>query len=317
MGLLAAAAAAAAQPLPAASSVMVALENDFLNTRGVGTDRYYTSGVRIEYFFTKEKARFPSSLLVRVGQDKNLYSWGAAQYMFTPAHIERAEAQVGDRPYAGALFAVHTLHSFDPAHRLRLSSEIFFGVMGPLSFAEQTQKWVHEKIRSPRPEGWDHQVPNDVILNYNIQVEKQLVFVPRKIQVAGLIETFNGTLYNAMDAGFTMKVGRFRNDLQEEEDPAAGSRKKGHQLFVFMKPVVRVVYSNALLQGGLITNLRSDSESYTLHKDQLERINAFYEVGVAWQHRGLGIAVMQKLRTAEFKGGAAQEVGNLTLQLKL
>ncbi len=313
---VAAAAIVSAQPVLEPSTLRISIENDFFNTRGNGTDRYYTNGLRMEYLFSKEKARFPSNLLIRISDDENLYSWGVAQYMFTPSSIDVEEVQYDDRPYAGALFAIHSLHSFDHRNKIRLTSEIFLGVIGPMSFAGETQKWVHEVINDDIPMGWDNQVPNDIIINYNLQVEKQLLFVPGKLQVSGIVETFNGTLYNAMDAGFTLKIGKFRNCLQPE-DFRAGEKKRRSQIYVYMKPTVRVVYSNALLQGGIITNLRNDPGGYSLHKDQLERINAFYDVGLVYQRPRFGISIMQKMRTAEFKGGAAQEVGNITMAFKL
>jgi hypothetical protein len=43
------------QPLNQPRSLRIFLDNDFLNFRGAGTDRYYTNGVRIDYFFTKKR----------------------------------------------------------------------------------------------------------------------------------------------------------------------------------------------------------------------------------------------------------------------
>jgi hypothetical protein len=31
------------------------LDNDFLNFRGSGTDRYFTNGIRIDYFYAKQR----------------------------------------------------------------------------------------------------------------------------------------------------------------------------------------------------------------------------------------------------------------------
>lgn len=58
--------------------------------RGDGTDRYYTNGMRIDFFYTKsKKAKFPSSLLLNIsGDNNNIYGWGAvAQFMFTHRNI--------------------------------------------------------------------------------------------------------------------------------------------------------------------------------------------------------------------------------------
>lgn len=303
--------AATAQIVQEPSTLEIYLENDFFNTRGDGTDRYYTNGVRVQYYFSKKKKNFPSNVLIRISDDKNVYSWGLTQNMFTPASIEVEEVQLNDRPYAGALYATHGLNSIDTEKRIRVSSEFMLGVIGPLSFAKETQTWVHNMFNYTIPEGWDNQVPNDIIINYNIQVEKQLMYASGKVLVNGIVETFNGTMYNAMSAGINMRVGRFHNYF--EPNTASGKA----QLFVHMKPSVRVVYSNALLQGGLISNISDKAGGYSLSKDQLERINAFYEIGLVYQRPKFGITVLQKIRTAEFKGGEAQEIGNISINARL
>lgn len=297
-------------------SLKISFENDFLNFRGDGTDRYFTNGLRIDYFFKKQKIKFPSSLLLKISNDKNLYSWSVAQYMFTPSSIDVANIQYNDRPYAGALFAIHSLSSFDYTNRLKLSSQIFFGVMGPMSLAEETQIFVHSTFNYPRPKGWANQVPNDIIINYNIQLEKELIYISGKLLISGNIETFNGTLYNAMGAGFMMKVGRINNYFRENNAENTMLNHKT-QFYVFMKPAARVIYSNALLEGGIITNINQAHKGYILNKDQIERLNVFADVGVIYERPKFGLAIMQKMRTSDFKGGNAMEVGSISLNFKL
>ncbi|MBY0349038.1 MAG: DUF2219 family protein [Hydrotalea flava] len=297
-------------------SLKISFDNDFLNFRGDGTDRYFTNGLRIDYFFKKEKTRFPSSLLLKISNDKNLYSWSVAQYMFTPSRIDIADIQYGDRPYAGALVAIHSLKSFDYTNKLKISSEIFIGVMGPMSLAEETQIWVHSLIHYTRPKGWANQVPNDIIINYNIGLEKEMIYLPGKLLFSTNIETFNGTLYNAMGAGFMMKVGRINNCFVKDNAKNTMLNHKT-QFYVFMKPSVRVILSNALLQGGFITKTHKDYKGYILNKDQIERLNVFAEAGAAYEHPKFDLAITQKMRTSDFKEGNAIEVGSISINFKL
>lgn len=297
-------------------SLKISFDNDFLNFRGDGTDRYFTNGIRIDYFFEKERIKFPSSLLLKISNDKNLYSWGVAQYMFTPSRIDIADIQYGDRPYAGALVAINSLKSFDYTNKLQVSSEIFIGVMGPMSLAEETQIWVHSLIHYIRPEGWANQVPNDIIINYNIGLEKEIIYLPDKLLFSTNIETFNGTLYNAIGAGFMMKVGRINNYFVKDNAKNAMLDHKT-QFYAFMKPSVRVILSNALLQGGIITKFNKDYKGYILYKDQIERLNVFADVGIIYERPKFGLAIMQKMRTSDFKGGNAMEVGSIALNFKL
>lgn len=286
-------------------------ENDLFIFKGDGTDRYYTNGLRMDYFFTKKKNNFPSSLLLKMAEDHNVYSWGLAQYMFTPSRIDIPDVQHNDRPYAGALFAIHSLESYDYQKKVSVTTEMNIGVIGPLSLAEQTQTWVHRVFNFTIPEGWKNQVPNDVVLNYNIKMEKEMLYVLNKFLLSGTIETYAGTFYNAMGAGFILKLGRVNNIFESRIH--LSEKKNKSQLYVTLKPTVRAIYYNALLQGGIITNSKKTHKGYILNKDQIERISVFTEVGLIYERPKVTFSLKQKMRTAPVKGGNAIEVGNISI----
>lgn len=309
---------ATAQQANDKKSLRIHWDNDYINVRGDGTDRYYTNGIRLDYFYTKkQKANFPSSLLLNISKDNNnIFGWGLAQFMFTPRNIDIADIQYNDRPYAGALYGIHSLQSTDTGKKTRVSSEIRFGVIGPLSFAKETQTWVHNAFNYTKPLGWDNQVPNDIILNYNISIEKQMLRPSKKMLLTGVIETYSGTIYNAAGAGFMLRLGKFNNYL--EGIPELLARKKNtSQVYVFMKPAIRIVLSNALLQGGLINQISQQKKGYTLSKDQIERLLPLYDAGVTFERLNFSITISQKFIGPEFKGQYTQEFGNLTMQFKI
>ena len=298
-----------------ASFIHLSVENDLFIFKGNTTDRYYTNGVRLDYFYKIKKRKFPSSLLLKISDDKNIYGMGIAQYMFTPSQIDIVTVQYNDRPYAGALFAIHSLGSYDYSKKIKLTSELYIGVMGPLSLAEETQIWVHGLFDYTKPEGWSNQVPNDIIINYNLRLEKEIIYIPKKLFLTGTVETFNGTLYNAMGAGFILRLGRVNNFLEQNVESISGKRKS--QLYVILKPTVRAIYYNALLQGGIITNMKKSHEGYILNKDQIERISVFTEAGIVYERPKINFMLKQKMRTSPIKGGNALEVGNLSAGFKL
>lgn len=298
-----------------APSLKLTWENDYLVFKGDGTDRYYTNGVRVEYFYRREKRNFAQRLLLQVADDSNLYGWGIAQHMFTPSRIDIAEVQLDDRPYAGALFAIHSLRSMDREKRIILTTAVNLGVTGPLSMADEAQTWVHRAIGYTKPEGWHNQVPNDIILNYNLEVEREVVNVSGKLIVSGVMDAYVGTLYDAMGAGFKLQLGRVRSPY--DAPPEAGNGRKDHQRYLLMQPTARVIYYNALLQGGIIHHITSSEEGYTLGKDMIERISAFTEVGLVYERPKLAISLSQKMRTAPFKGGNALEYGSVTVAFDL
>ena len=84
-----------------------------------------------------------------------------------------------------------------------------------------------------------------------------------------------------------------------------------------MKPVARVVLSNALLQGGLLNQISPQSNGYILSKDQIERVVVLYEGGVTFENPKYSMTISQKSIGAEFKGQYTQEYGSLMMQFKL
>lgn len=68
-----------------------------------------------------------------------------------------------------------------------------------------------------------------------------------------------------------------------------------------------------MLQGGIITNTKKSNEGYFLNKDQVEKINVFTEAGIVYARPKLTFMLLQKMRTAQFKGGNAVEYGNISI----
>lgn len=240
---------------------------------------------------------------------------GNGSIMFTPKNIAVPDIQYNDRPYAGALYSIHSLQSIDKIEKIKVTSEIRLGVIGPLSFAKEIQTWVHNAFNYTKPLGWHNQVPNDITLNYNIGIEKQLLQAAKKILLVGIVETFSGTTYNAASAGFMLRAGKFNNYF--DDISVAQTKTNKSQLYAFMKPVAMVVLSNALLQGGLLNQISPQSNGYVLSKDQIERVVVLYDVGIIFEKLKYSITISQKSIGAEFKGQYTQEYGSFIFQFQL
>jgi len=132
--------------------------------------------------------------------------------------------------------------------------------------------------------------------------------------VTGNMETFAGTLYDAMGAGFSVKIGRIKNYLEKNDRMES---KPKSQIYVVLRPTVRIIYFNALLQGGVITNISDSHTGYRLGKDQIERINVFTEAGITYECPGMSISLLQKMRSAPFKGGNALEYGSVAVAFRI
>jgi hypothetical protein len=96
--------------------------------------------------------------------------------MFTPDDFTAASAPTGERPYAGWLgleCSLHVKNDFSAS-----SVTLSLGTTGKLSFAEESQEWVHENISdSPIYQGWDSQVPGELTANLHFDHKQRIRFL--------------------------------------------------------------------------------------------------------------------------------------------
>jgi lipid A 3-O-deacylase len=196
-------------------------DNDILN----GTDRDYTSGLRVAW--TSEKRndleKVPSifrGLNYLSGASGSLdafsqlwgfdkpnevsYQYGTAvtQLMYTPTTFT-VPIPPNERPYAGWLGLGFSLHTTD---EIAMNSvELNLGVVGPSSFAEETQDTVHSLINSEIFEGWNSQIPDELTVNLNLKQTRGYTFFQ-----AGDISYFPFSMNGASEA--SVSLGNFRTD---------------------------------------------------------------------------------------------------------
>jgi hypothetical protein len=297
-------------------------DDDFFNLRGEGTDRGYSTGIKLEVYYTKKnKPRFPSNLLMKIGEPSdNIYGWGLTQYIYTPNDISQTVIQHGDRPYAGVTYFSHSLISSNRIKREKLTTSISLGTIGKYSFANETQSWVHNIINYQKPQGWDNQIANDIILNYFINYERELFKPSSTLQIIGDIQVNGGTLSNNVGLGVEFRAGLFNDYFTNYERPTFRDKRVGQpdmqkfQCFFFMKTKGIAVMDDATLQGGFFTH---NNSPYKIGKDSISRFYMEYEYGITIARKRLGVSFSEKIRTPDFMGTYAQQVGNFTLYIGL
>lgn len=195
------------------------LDNDLF----AGTDENYTNGVRIAWISGSRDPQYfglvqrglrrltgdsqSLGLFQRISGFQDLagieYNYGSSitQLMFTPEDPDAPRSPPGQRPYAGWLGLGFSLHAKD-AHALN-SVELSIGTVGPNSYAQQVQDFVHDVKGVPRFKGWDSQIPNQPTLNLFFSQKRRL---PAFNTIAGrlAVDGFG-------EAGFAL--GNFRTDL--------------------------------------------------------------------------------------------------------
>ncbi len=144
----------------------VVIENDLF----AGSDNDYTNGIRFAWISSEENMprwaqKVANALPLASGGNKRI-SIAAGQSMFAPEDLSLSSVAVGDQPYAGWLYGSVGMVS-DTGKTLD-NVMLTLGVVGPLSLAEPTQKFVHHVVDSPQPNGWDNQLKNEpgIVLTY-------------------------------------------------------------------------------------------------------------------------------------------------------
>jgi lipid A 3-O-deacylase len=161
------------------------IENDYFNHQ----DSNYTSGVvlsgvtqdfkgdvnneclpTITRLHGKLLSFIDSNILKKEeGVSKNIY-FNASQRMYTPGNDKVSTLIRDDRPYAGIIALGvgvnerHRNHSSDT--QVLDTKELTLGVIGPASFARQTQNIVHDTFNVYRAAGWNNQLSTEPAVMY-------------------------------------------------------------------------------------------------------------------------------------------------------
>lgn len=159
--ILLGATAARAEPKPDPSTIITGqVEND----SPTGTDRNYTSGVRLGI-------TLPTGDLPGFGRDFGHWLWGEGQQrlsfdltqnMFTPRVTQVVQPDPRDRPYAAILLGTVGLVQDTDNTRNLLSLGI--GAIGPPALGEEAQNGVHRIIHALTAKGWDAQLPGQPVV---------------------------------------------------------------------------------------------------------------------------------------------------------
>ena len=326
-------------------------DDDFLNIRGQGTDDAYTNGTRIELFYTKKNPSrfFLDRALPKAGDSSiNVFGWGVMELMYTPDNITDPDYQPNDYPWSAALTATHTLYSYNPRKKYDLQTEVVGGIMGPAAFGQQIQTGVHRMIHYLRPEGWDRQYRNALLLNVNFTAEKQLASWGSHVEVIGASQVFLGTMQNGLAFYPLIRIGKmapyfngFFSQYTGSRRHTGGRRRNEWQAYFVIKPEGQLIFTNALLEGGLFTsnpNMKKGPEkaaaadsqpdqpgktSQSDHADaanqdpqpyhDLRRLVWSVNYGAVVSSGHFGISFIQNTSSAMMKGLYNHEVGNISI----
>lgn len=278
------------------------VENDEIH----GTDRHYTSGVRLSWTTGEggvpDWMRSLARLLPGGDAPPIRAEYALGQSMFTPLNRFRSEPLSTDRPYAGWLYGTAAIltDGGDALDRLELTA----GIVGPSALAKQTQRLVHRATGARFPKGWDHQIDDEpgIVLAYDRVWRNILPGAAAGLDLdiaphAGL--AFGNVLtYGAI--GGTIRLGRHLDvdyGPQRVRPGSVGSgffaTGAGFGWYAFVGAEGRAVARNIFLDG----NTFDDDPSVDRRP-----LVADLQAGLAFVFDGARIAYTHVLRTKEYDG---------------
>ncbi|HLN53831.1 MAG TPA: lipid A deacylase LpxR family protein [Lentimicrobium sp.] len=290
----------------------IALANDLFNN----IDRYYTNGIIVKYQ-TPAFAfwRINSILPVSVKNSVEYNSLEIHHAMYTPYSTKSPPPLKDDRPYSSTLLVRFVRMSENPGKGIIQKASFDIGVIGQAALGSLMQEGVHATLpHNDEPLGWETQIANDLILNYNYE------FVRKLFSVGGLHSYYQtnfsiGTLVTDFSAGLGFKFGTdkyFISPLPDNlKDVNLISLNKLNFSFQTNFNTTVVGY-NATLNGGLLNK----NNIFVLEPHEIERLIFKADAKLSISYRNYGINLAQYFITNEFKKGKNHSWGQIGLNFE-
>ncbi|TQV85956.1 lipid A deacylase LpxR family protein [Aliikangiella coralliicola] len=201
--------------------VSYTLDNDLF----IGNDSGYTNGLSVALYDSEESSGEEGGFAGKDPQPKpswmlspllwslkdegymgavNIYTIG--QSMITPEDIQVEVPSEEDLPYAGLLFINNTFLAINENFADKISTSI--GVVGPLSLAEESQKFVHELIGADEPLGWDTQLKNELVFQFSrARAWRSWISDDQSMDLVTSVEASLGTISSSVNVGVMFRYG--------------------------------------------------------------------------------------------------------------
>lgn len=279
-------------------------DNDYFTK----TDEYYSQGITFEYVHPSVKKFLLSKLLLKPYNSNPQYGIAVNLFGYTPTSILSDSILYGDRPFNANISFKTFLIQADQIHHQQISSALSVGVMGPAALGYQIQNNIHRWLKNPLPHGWQYQIKNDIIINYQINYEKQIKAASNNFLLNTTAGVRLGTLNNKVSGGFNFMAGRFN----KRYEPVNYTKRKTEYYFYGQSRVNFIGY-DATMQGGIFNR----KNPYTIANNNISRITFQADAGIIVNFKKLYLSYTQSFITQEFKQGKNHRWGGISIGFAL
>ena len=274
-------------------------DNDYF----AASDENYTQGYNLEFVAPVFSKNPINTILIQPKNFNVKYGLAVEHIGFTPDRYDLPEIQFGDRPFAAAIMLKSFALSQHNEKKLRVHSSFNLGIIGPGAFGEEMQVGIHEATGNKTPRGWRHQIKNDIVVNYNIGVEKQILNLENVLTLQLQSNLNLGTLFTNVTGGANMCIGKFNNPFSSED------HNSNFQIYMYVQPVFGLVGYDATLQGGVINR----ESPYTISSGAIERFTTQFNFGLVIQTKTLYFEYTRSSITKEFNTGTTAKWGGIRI----
>ncbi len=151
-------------------------ENDLFSNKDEG----YTSGIKLSWLASEDKTPKFIKLAVKklslTGTDNGHIGISVGQDIYTPSDLSKTQPTTNDQPYAGWIYSSLGVIS-DNSTTLN-TAMLTIGVVGPLSYAKETQTKIHTIRGINKAQGWANQLQNEPGINFSYEKKwKSLIMI--------------------------------------------------------------------------------------------------------------------------------------------
>lgn len=278
-------------------------DNDYFTA----TDQFYTQGYTFELTSPLLSKNPVNYIFLKSKNSSDKFGISLDHIGFTPTTIKSNEILYGDRPFAAAIFLKSFKIATDTINKTRIESSLSIGIIGPGAFGYEMQKGIHEWIGDEIPMGWQHQIKNDLVLNYNLTHEKELLRFKDYFALNSHLTARVGTLNTNASVGLTATLGLINSPFTSTSD------KNKFQIYLYSQPLANFIGYDASLQGGLF----NQSSPYTIPDSDIERITLQNNFGIVMQWRSLYLEYNRVFLTREFETSKSHKWGGFRIGFKL
>ncbi|MEO5946273.1 MAG: lipid A-modifier LpxR family protein, partial [Chitinophagaceae bacterium] len=141
-----------------------------------------------------------------------------------------------------------------------------------------------------------------IILNYQLNYEKQIATVGNGFLLNTTAETRIGTMHNRVSGGFNFMAGHFTNPYQTD-------KRRKFSYYLYGQSRINFIGYDALMQGGLFNR----KSVYTISPSDVSRVTFQADAGIIVNFPKLYLSYTQSFLTKEFRTGRYHRWGGVSL----